>query len=200
MMNPMTPRPRTRRQRWRRLLLAAVAAVLATLLSAGTASAATLSAAETRVGASTATAPVVVGFEAGVWASQRQVNAPPQTVPASATGVATKAVDEFVDLASAPRRAHILDGEVRPNGSYSGGHRPGTGFPKKSEFPADWSDDRIMHEISDVATDPSLKWTAGDRAGDFFVRGTRDGIDIEVLIRNNEIWTGYPTNVPRNPS
>ena len=29
--------------------------------------------------------------------------------------------------------------------------------------------------------------------------GTRDGVDIEVLIRRGEIWTGYPTNVPRNP-
>ncbi|WP_310529666.1 EndoU domain-containing protein, partial [Nocardioides sp.] len=68
------------------------------------------------------------------------------------------------------------------------GHRPGTGFPKKSEFPSGWSDDRIMHEISDVATDPSLVWRPGDRAGDFFVSGTRSGIDVEVLIRNNQIW------------
>ena len=25
------------------------------------------------------------------------------------------------------------------------------------------------------------------------------GVDIEVLIRNNEIWTAYPTNLGRNP-
>jgi len=56
-----------------------------------------------------------------------------------------------------------------------------------------------MHEISDVATDPSLVWRAGNRPGDFFVNGTRGGVDIEVLIRNNQIWTGYPTNLPRNP-
>jgi EndoU nuclease-like protein len=119
--------------------------------------------------------------------------------PASGAMVAAKTADEFVDLASASRRTHILDGEVRPNGSFGGGHRPGTGFPGKSEFPHGWSDDRIMHEISDIATDPSLTWRAGNRPGDFFVNGTRDGIDVEVLIRNNQIWTGYPTNVARNP-
>jgi hypothetical protein len=113
-------------------------------------------------------------------------------------GAAAKYGDDAVDLASASRRSHILDGEVRPNGSFGGGHRPGTGFPNKSEFPAGWSDDKIMHSISDIATDPSLIWRAGNNPGDFFVNGTRDGIDIEVLIRNNQIWTGYPTNVIRN--
>lgn len=112
--------------------------------------------------------------------------------------VAANGADEFVDLASASRRSHVLDGEVRPSGSFGGGHRPGTGFPNKSEFPAGWSDDRIMHSISDVATDPSLIWRPGNKPGDFFVNGTRGGIDIEVLIRNNQIWTGYPTNVIRN--
>jgi RHS repeat-associated protein len=105
----------------------------------------------------------------------------------------------FVNLASKARTNHILNGEVRPNGSFGGGHRFGTGFPNKSEFPAGWSDDEIMHNISDVATDPSLTWRAGNGSGDFFVNGTRDGVDIEVLIRNGEIWTGYPTNLPRNP-
>ncbi|MBO0822377.1 MAG: EndoU domain-containing protein [Actinobacteria bacterium] len=56
-----------------------------------------------------------------------------------------------------------------------------------------------MHNISDVATDPSLTSRPGDRPGDFFVNGTCDGVDIEVLIRNGEIWTVYPTNLPRNP-
>ncbi len=107
--------------------------------------------------------------------------------------------NDFVNLASPDRTRHILDGEVRPNGSFGGGHRPGTGFPKKSEFPPHWSDDKIMHEISDVATDPSLVWRPGDGPTDFWVNGTRDFVDIEVLIRNDEIWTGYPTNVIRNP-
>ena len=117
----------------------------------------------------------------------------------SASFVAAEADSGLVNLASPSRTSHILDGEVRPNGTFGGGHRSGTGFPKKSEFPSDWSDAQIMHNISDVATDPAIAWRAGVKPGDFWANGTRDGIDIEVLMRNNEIWTGYPTNVLRNP-
>ena len=89
---------------------------------------------------------------------------------------------------------HILDGDKT-----GGGHRPGTGSPGKSEFPSDWSDDRIKGEISDVATDPASTRSPG-RHGREVVRGTRGGIDIEVIIEpNGRIVTGYPTNVPRNP-
>ncbi len=36
--------------------------------------------------------------------------------------------------------------------------------------------------------------------GHEIVRGSRDGIDIEVIVDPTAgIWTGYPTNVPRNP-
>lgn len=110
---------------------------------------------------------------------------------------ASRGAGNLVDLASPARRNHILEGEVLLGGRYSGGHRAGTGFPGKSEFPADWSDDQIMHHISDVATDP-LSASRSGRGGDAFMSGTRDGVDIEVLLRNDEIWTGYPTNVPRN--
>ena len=105
-----------------------------------------------------------------------------------------RGADDYVDLASPQRRRHILDGDAT-----GGGHRPGTGNPGKSEFPAGWSDDRIMHEISDVATDPSLTPRPG-RGGRTIVEGTRDGIDIRVIQEaNGDIVTGYPTNVPRNP-
>lgn len=116
----------------------------------------------------------------------------------SQDSVAPRVTDDLVDLVSPSRRSHILDGEVRPNGTFGGGHRAGTGYPGKSEFPASWSDDQIMHYISDVATDP-LSTTVRTQGRDVFVAGTRDRIDIEVLIRNGEIWTAYPTNVPRNP-
>lgn len=89
---------------------------------------------------------------------------------------------------------HILDGDKT-----GGGHRPGTGKPNKSEFPTGWSDDRIKGEISDVATDPASTRLPG-RRGREVVRGTRGGIDIEVIVEpNGRIVTGYPTNVPRNP-
>jgi RHS repeat-associated protein len=112
--------------------------------------------------------------------------------------IVSRSADDLIDLVPPPRRHHILDGEVRPNGTHGGGHRGGTGFPGKSEFPTTWTDDEIMHHISDVATDSSSAVRPG-HGGDIFVQGTRDGIDIEVLIRNGEIWTAYPTNVARNP-
>ncbi|EIO7469110.1 EndoU domain-containing protein [Salmonella enterica subsp. enterica] len=102
--------------------------------------------------------------------------------------------DNYVDLASPQRRRHILDGDAT-----GGGHRPGTGHPGKSEFPAGWSDDKIMHEVSDIATDPSLTSTTG-RGGRTVTNGTRDGIDIRVVQeKNGDIVSGFPTNVPRNP-
>ena len=109
-------------------------------------------------------------------------------------GAPVRGASDYVDLASPQRRRHILDGDAT-----GGGHRPGTGNPGKSEFPVGWSDDRIMHEISDVATDPSLTPRPG-RGGRTIVEGTRDGIDIRVIQEaNGDIVTGYPTNVPRNP-
>lgn len=90
---------------------------------------------------------------------------------------------------------HILDGDMT-----GGGHRPGTGKPGKSEFPKGWSDERIKGEISDVATDPASVRSPG-RNGREIVRGTRGGIDIEVIMEpDGRIVTGYPTNVPRNPN
>ena len=120
------------------------------------------------------------------------------TTPNSA-GNATNTVDDFVDLTTPGARGHILDGAVRPNGTYSGGHRPGTGFSGKSEFPSGWSDGRILHEISDVATDPAAtRILQGSRT---VVTGSRGGVDIRVVIDNTtgEIVTGYPTNTPINP-
>ncbi len=105
---------------------------------------------------------------------------------------------DVTDLVLPARRHHILDGEILPNGAANGGHRSGTGFPGKSEFPVSWSDDHIMQHVVDVATDPASARTAGS-AGDIFVDGVRDGIDIQVLLRNDELWSAYPTNVTRNP-
>lgn len=89
---------------------------------------------------------------------------------------------------------HILDGDAT-----GGGHRSGAGNPGKSEFPPDWSDEKIAGEISDVATDPDSTSEPG-RRGRTLVRGTRDGVDIEVVVEaDGRIVTGYPTNTPRNP-
>jgi RHS repeat-associated protein len=105
-----------------------------------------------------------------------------------------KKADDYVDLASPQRRKHILNGDAT-----GGGHRPGTGKQGKSEFPQGWSDNKIMHEISDVATDPTSVTRAG-RGGRTITEGTRNGVDIRVIQeRNGDIVSGFPTNVPRSP-
>ena len=121
-------------------------------------------------------------------------------------GVAKKP-DKFVDLTNDKVRNHILEGDET-----DGGHRHGTGKSGKSEFPADWSDEKILHEVSDIATDPNATWEQQTgklgaqytKAGDpvrWKVTATHDGIDITVIVEphGRGIVTGFPTNTPRNP-
>ncbi len=101
-------------------------------------------------------------------------------------------IDDYVDLTKGARE-HIL--------KY---HRPGAGKPDKTEFPSHWDDERIIHQISDIATDPSLVRQVDNR-GTPYVVGTRDGIEIQVNFfpddnaKAGQITTGYPINVPANP-
>jgi RHS repeat-associated protein len=110
----------------------------------------------------------------------------------SGNGSSKPASDKSVDLTDAKAKTHILDGDAT-----GGGHRAGTGISGKSEFPASWSDEKILHEISDVTTDPASKVTL--QGNTTIYQGTRDGVDLKVIYRDGRIVTGYPTNVPRNP-
>jgi hypothetical protein len=115
----------------------------------------------------------------------------------------------YVNLANPERTAHILEGEPKPDGSWSGGHA-WPGAPGKTPFPRGWSDARIMHEVSDVATDPKLQWVQQSGAkGAMFTRrglpavytvtGERGGIPIKVVLEpaGRGIVTAHP--VPRGP-
>ena len=83
-------------------------------------------------------------------------------------------------------------------------HRAGAGVLKKTEFPSHWDDERIIHQISDIATDPSLVRQIDDRETPYVV-GTRDGVEIRANFfpddhaKAGQITTGYPINVPENP-
>jgi hypothetical protein len=93
------------------------------------------------------------------------------------------------------RRKHILDGD----GKGGVGHGPGRGIPGKNEFPSDWSDDKTVQAIKDIANDPaSVRVPAAQ--GRTEVRRTRDGVDIKVIVGadGRSIVTAYPTNLPRN--
>ena len=58
-----------------------------------------------------------------------------------------------VNLASPDRTAHILQGDA------TGGGHLWPGAPGKSVFPQDWSPSKIMNDVSDIATDPSIPST-----------------------------------------
>lgn len=59
-----------------------------------------------------------------------------------------------------------------------------------------------MNDVSDIATDPSIPETVQSN-GRVVKVGTRDGINIQVVIeppnKGGGIVTAFPTNVPRNP-
>lgn len=118
---------------------------------------------------------------------------------AKAISEAVESADDFVDLSSAARRQHILYGDA------TGGGHLWPGLPGKSSFPANWSPDKVMHEVSDIATDPNLEWeqitgrVGADttRRGDpvrYRVTGVRDGVTIQVIVEpgGEGIITGYP--------
>ncbi len=112
---------------------------------------------------------------------------------------APNAADDLVDLASPQRRTHILDGDAT-----GGGHR-WPGAPDKTPFPQGWSDDQIMHHVSDVATDPSLtwNWTKGGPSGHTraadpgraSVFGVRNGVCTKVVVEpaGEGIITAHPS-------
>lgn len=102
--------------------------------------------------------------------------------------------DDLVNLASETRTQHILDGHTAPPDD-----------PTNTLFPPDWSDKKIMHHVSDVATDPDSAWTQQTgkegarftKAGDpvrHLVEGTRDGKIIQVVVEpdGEGIISGFP--------
>jgi hypothetical protein len=95
------------------------------------------------------------------------------------------------------RRKYILDGD----GKGGGGHGPGRGTPGKSEFPSVWSDEKTIEAIKEVANDPASARAPSFR-GRTVVRGTRDGVDIEVVVGadGKTVVSAFPTNVRRNPT
>jgi hypothetical protein len=101
--------------------------------------------------------------------------------------------EEYVDLAAQDRRIHILEGDSATGG---GGHAAYATIPGKTQFPAGWSDDKIMNAVSDIATDPEA-WrnlTVGPN-GNYQLVGTRDGLPIMVILNPTQgfsIWTAYP--------
>jgi Bacterial EndoU nuclease len=97
------------------------------------------------------------------------------------------------------RTKHILDGD-----SHGGGHRHGTGRPGKTEFPANWSDEKITDALVDVARRPDQQPKHQESKNNWVARATRDDVEVVVVIADDgRIWSGWPKaggpGVVKNP-
>jgi hypothetical protein len=87
------------------------------------------------------------------------------------------------------RTIHILDGDAT-----GGGHRYGVGKPGKTEFPANWDEDKIIDSILSVARSPDS--ASLQRNGRWLAEGVRDQVALAVVIMTDgRIWTAYPLPV-----
>jgi hypothetical protein len=106
--------------------------------------------------------------------------------------------DASTNLASEQRTEHILHGDE------TGGGHMWPGQPNKTLFPQDWSEQKIMHNVSDIVSDPNLAWNRADgktamyyksgKPARFTVIGERDGVKIKVVIEpaGEGIITAHP--------
>jgi hypothetical protein len=104
-----------------------------------------------------------------------------------------------VDLLSPKAKRHILYGD----GPNSGGHL-WPGQPGKGPFPKSWDTDKIVHEVSDIITDPKSKWYAQTGKGGLFTKSgkparwvsweVRDGVRIRTVYEPGigEVVTAFP--------
>lgn len=107
-------------------------------------------------------------------------------------GEEADAVRSYVNLASDYRTRHILYGDSGKPGSYN---HLFPGGDDKSVFPEGWTPDRIMHEVSDVVTDPGVTWNKNRMVGGvqrYEAIAERDGVLIKVVTDGKDIITAYP--------
>lgn len=116
---------------------------------------------------------------------------------------------KYVDILSPEAKQHILYGDNLT----SGGHLyPGN--PGKTDFPQDWSADKVVHAVGDIATAtatatataPDTQWFAQTGTGGVYTsKGkpanwvsyeTRDGVRIRVVYQpaTGKIVTAFPDN------
>ncbi len=95
---------------------------------------------------------------------------------------------------SARRMQHILYGDA-----HGGGHLHGVGSPCKSEFPANWSADKIILTVTRDAANDNLDWRH-ERNGYDVADVIEEGIKIRIVVngQHDEVITAYPVSTPRN--
>ncbi|ROP48904.1 filamentous hemagglutinin [Enterobacter sp. BIGb0383] len=108
---------------------------------------------------------------------------------------------EYVDILSPEMKQHILYGD-KPG---SGGHQfPGR--PGKTAFPNNWSAEKIINDVGDIATSPDTQWFAQTGTGGIYTsKGkpanwvsyeVRDGVRVRVVFQpaTGKVVTAFPDN------
>ena len=107
--------------------------------------------------------------------------------PSEAAATADYAAPDEIQL-TADRQTHILDGDQT-----GGGHRHGTGRQGKTEFPAEWGDDRVTDAILAIARNPDQAPERQDWNGRWQVSGQHDGVKIFAVVDSDgRISTAWP--------
>lgn len=112
-------------------------------------------------------------------------------------GTSTSGVDNYQPRAvviSPQARTHILYGDDK-----GGGHHHAANKPCKSEFPEDWSEQRIIDAIELIASNDNLNWK--QQKNGYYTGEQQVGhLKIRVILNDNKtrVITGYPLNVVRN--
>ncbi|MGF6907654.1 EndoU domain-containing protein [Fusobacterium sp. PH5-44] len=141
-----------------------------------------------------------INKNAGLYdAGQTQANelSSAKAPPSYGNGLSTGKVGDvtpanYVNLASKSRTEHILTGD---NTTYPGGGHMYPATPGKSEFPKNWSGDKIMHELSEIVTNPKNVWVP-DKVSygvqRYRIEAISSGIKIRVITDGKDIITGFP--------
>ena len=94
------------------------------------------------------------------------------------------------------RKKHILYGDQT-----GGGHLHGQNKACKSEFPATWSEEKIIDTVTKLAANDNVAWRQSRRNGNWVSDHKKEGLSIRIVLDDDRehIITAYPTNVKRNP-
>lgn len=103
---------------------------------------------------------------------------------------------DFDPQLSPQRLQHITTGDAT-----GGGHLYGLDKPCKSEFPPDWTVDRIARDIPQLAANDNLEWQKSRNGYITSETTTPDGLKVRIVVdpEQQTIITAYPVNVARNP-
>ena len=120
----------------------------------------------------------------------------PSKVTAQLATSGAKLQKDITDIIPSGRIKHILYGDG------TGGGHLWPGLPGKSSFPKEWSKDRILREINEIAQDQTIigkTQSNGRIVKDKIIDGVNVRVVVEPAVKGGKVVTSFPTNLPINP-